>query len=58
MAEYSGLGYDVIPALRGAWLRGVRDGEVPFNRAYELATKLYDSKDADLLPRKRKKVSE
>lgn len=58
MAEYSGLGYDVIPALRGAWLRGVRDGDVPFNRAYELATKLYDSKDADLLPRKRKKVSE
>jgi starvation-inducible DNA-binding protein len=58
MAEYSGLGYDVIPALRGAWLRGVRDGDVPFNRAYELATKLYGSKDADLLPKKRKKVSE
>jgi hypothetical protein len=56
MAEYSGLGYEVIPALRGAWLRGVRDGDVPFNRAYELATKLYDSKDADLLPRKRKKA--
>ena len=54
MAEYSGLGYEVIPALRGAWLRGVRDGDVPFNRAYELATKLYMSKDADLLPKKRK----
>lgn len=54
MAEYSGLGYEVIPALRGAWLRGVRDGDTPFNRAYELATKLYDSKDADLLPRKRR----
>lgn len=54
MAEYSGLGYEIIPALRGAWLRGVRDGDVPFNRAYELATKLYSSKDADLLPRKRR----
>lgn len=58
MAEYSGLGYEVIPALRGAWLRGVRDGDVPFNRAYELATKLYESKDADLLPRKKRKVQE
>jgi starvation-inducible DNA-binding protein len=54
MAEYSGLGYEAIPALRGAWLRGVRDGDIPFERAYALATKLYESKDADLLPRKRK----
>lgn len=54
MAEYSGLGYEVIPALRGAWLRGVRDGDVPFDRAYQLATKLYASKDADLLPRKKR----
>lgn len=54
MAEYSGLGYEAIPALRGAWLRGVRDGDVPFERAYTLATKLYESKDADLLPKKRK----
>ena len=58
MAEYSGLGYEVIPALRGAWLRGVRDGDVPFNRAYELATKLYESKDADLLPKKKKAKEE
>ena len=56
MAEYSGLGYEIIPALRGAWLRGVRDGDVPFNRAYELATKLYRAKDADLLPKRKKKV--
>jgi hypothetical protein len=48
------LGYEAIPALRGAWLRGVRDGDIPFERAYALATKLYESKDADLLPRKRK----
>ena len=54
MAEYSSLGYDAIPALRGAWLRAVRDGEVPFERAYALATKLYESKDADILPKKRK----
>lgn len=57
MAEYSGMGYEVIPALRGAWLRGVRDGDIPFERAYELATKLYTSKDADLLPKKSRKVT-
>jgi len=57
MAEYTGLGYEVIPALRGAWLRGVRDGDVPFQRAYELATNLYNSKDSDLLPKKRRQVS-
>jgi hypothetical protein len=57
MAEYSGLGYEVIPALRGAWLRGVRDGDIPFERAYELATKLYTSKDADLLPKKSRKAT-
>ena len=57
MAEYTGLGYDVIPALRGAWLRGVRDGDVPFQRAYDLATNLYSSKDADLLPKKRRQAS-
>jgi hypothetical protein len=54
MAEYSSLGYDAIPALRGAWLRAVRDGDIPFERAYSLATKLYESRDADLLPKKRK----
>jgi starvation-inducible DNA-binding protein len=57
MAEYSGMGYEVIPALRGAWLRGVRDGDIPFERAYELATKLYTSKDADLLPKKKRKAT-
>jgi starvation-inducible DNA-binding protein len=57
MAEYTGLGYEVIPALRGAWLRGVRDGDVPFQRAYDLATNLYNSKDADLLPKKRRIAS-
>lgn len=50
MAEFSGLGYEIIPALRAAWLRGTQGVEKPFDRALELATKLYDSKDADLLP--------
>lgn len=50
MAELSGLGYEIIPALRGAWLRGVRDKNSPFRRASMLASALYDSKDADLLP--------
>ena len=54
MAEYSPMSYDILPALRGAWLRGVRDGDSPFERAYSLATKLYDSPDADLLPRKKR----
>jgi hypothetical protein len=49
-AEFSGLGYEAIPAFRAAWLRGVRDGENPFSRARELAVQLYDSRDADLLP--------
>jgi hypothetical protein len=50
-AEFSGLGYDVIPALRAAWIRGVETREDPFERALNLATTLYNSQDADLLPR-------
>jgi hypothetical protein len=50
-AELSGQGYEIIPALRAAWLRGVRDNESPFERAMVLASALYDSKDADLLPK-------
>jgi hypothetical protein len=52
MAEYSGLGYDVIPALRAAWLRGVNEREDPFERAKALAVYCYDNdRDSDLLPR-------
>jgi len=51
MAELSGLSYDIIPALRAAWLRGVRDGNSPYRRASELAFRLYESNDADLLPK-------
>ncbi len=49
-AELSGQGYEIIPALRAAWLRGVRENESPFERAMVLASALYTSKDADLLP--------
>jgi len=52
MAELSGQGYEMIPALRAAWLRGVKDNESPFDRAVVLASALHDSKDADLLPKK------
>jgi hypothetical protein len=50
-AEYSGLGYEVIPAFRAAWMRAVDSHEVPFERAQELAINLYSSRDADLLPK-------
>jgi starvation-inducible DNA-binding protein len=50
-AEYSGLGYESIPAFRAAWRRGVNASESPFDRAANLAIDLYDSEDADLLPK-------
>ncbi len=50
MAEYSGFGYESEHAIRAAWLRGVRNGEDPFQRAYLLASLGYESLDADLLP--------
>jgi starvation-inducible DNA-binding protein len=50
-AEFSGEGYEIIPSLRAAWMRGVENGENPFERAKTLATLLYNSKDSDLLPR-------
>ena len=52
IAEFSGLGYDAIPVFRAAWRRGVNNSESPFNRAAKLAVELYDSSDADLLPKK------
>jgi starvation-inducible DNA-binding protein len=53
MAEYSGLSYDVIPALKAAWTRAVKNNENPFERTKNLSASLYDSKDADLLPRRK-----
>lgn len=53
-AEYSGLGYETVPAFRAVWIRGVNDREDPFERAKSLAINLYEnSKDTDLLPRKK-----
>lgn len=52
LAEYSGQGYEIIPAIRAAWLRGVESLEDPYNRAFTLATKLHGSRDADLLPKR------
>lgn len=57
LAEFSGLGYEIIPALRATWLRAVKDGEEPYNRARNLAEYTYDSKDADLLPQFEKGTS-
>ena len=50
LPQYSGLGYDVVPALRAAWKRGVDNNESGFDRARELAVMTYDSQDSDLLP--------
>lgn len=52
-AEYSGLGYESMPAFKAAWTRAVRQGENPFRRAKNLSISLYESKDADLLPRRK-----
>ena len=52
LAEYSGMGYEVVPALRAVWKRAIDNYEPPFNRAVEFATKLYVSRDSDLLPKK------
>jgi len=51
LAEFSDMSYDVLPALRAAYLRAEKDGGDPVKRAALLATALYDSPDADLLPK-------
>jgi hypothetical protein len=52
LAEYSDLSYDIIPSIRAAWLRGIDQGDDPFERAALLASALYESPDADLLPKR------
>jgi len=54
LAEFSGMGYEIIPALRASWARAVKNDETPYKRAMNLATKLYNSNDADLLPADKK----
>jgi hypothetical protein len=51
LAEYSGLGYDLIPAVRAVWNRAESFGDNPFERAFAFVTNLYSSPDADLLPK-------
>jgi Family of unknown function (DUF5824) len=51
MTEFSGFGYEAEPAIRAAWLRGIRNGDDPFLRAALLASLGYESLDADLLPK-------
>jgi hypothetical protein len=51
LAEYSGVGYEIIPALQASWTRGELAGENPFERAKELAVSLHESRDAELLPK-------
>jgi hypothetical protein len=57
LAEFSGLGYEIVPALRATWLRAVKDGEDPYSRVKDMAEYTYDSKDADLLPQSKKGAS-
>ena len=52
LAEFSDLSYEIIPSVRAAWLRATEAGEDPFERASNLAINLYNSPDADLLPKK------
>jgi len=52
LAEYSDLSYEIIPSIRASWNRALEMGMDPFERASELAMNLYDSPDADLLPKK------
>ena len=51
LAEYSGAGYEIIPALQASWSRAEKSNENAFERAKDLAVLLHDSKDADLLPK-------
>ncbi len=51
LAEYSGMGYDIIPSIRAAWVRGLKAGDDPYERASLLATQLHSSPDSDLLPK-------
>ena len=51
--EFSGLDYDSVPIFRAAWMRAVAANEDPYERASQLAITMYNSKDADLLPRKK-----
>lgn len=50
LTEASGLGYDAEFAIKAAWMRAVRDGDNPFERARALALSPATSEDLELLP--------
>lgn len=52
LTELSGLGYSSEYALKASWMRAIKNNENPYKRARELAISTYNSKDADLLPKR------
>lgn len=50
LTEASGMGYDAEFAIKAAWMRAVKDGDNPFERAKELALSPATSLDIELLP--------
>jgi len=50
LTEASGMGYDAEFAIKAAWMRAVKDGDNPFDRAKELALSPATSIDIELLP--------
>lgn len=56
--EFSGLGYEVLPAFRAAWIRAVEAGEDPYQRVLSMAEYTFDSSDADLLPTAEKGIDQ
>ena len=52
LAEYSGLGYEIIPNIAAVWTRAESAGDDPFLRAMTFVSRLYDSVDSDLLPKR------
>jgi len=52
LAEYSGLGYEIIPNIAAVWTRAESAGDDPFLRAMAFVSRLYDSVDSDLLPKR------
>ena len=51
LTEYLGLGYEAEPAIRASWLRALNHGESPYHRALSVAQYVFESNDADLLPK-------
>ena len=50
LTEASGMGYDAEFAIKAAWMRAVKEGDNPFERAKKLALSPATSYDIELLP--------